>query len=46
VHVLVLEKNVIGGGTGKLEWHVLKSSFCNGICATGGIEGGIKVINP
>jgi hypothetical protein len=41
-----IDENGIGGDIGKIEWHILKLCFCNGISATCELESGIKPINP
>jgi hypothetical protein len=41
-----IDENGIGGDIGKIEWHILKLCFCNGISATCELESGIKPIHP
>jgi hypothetical protein len=40
-----IDENGIGGGIGKIEWHILKLCFYNGISATCELESGIKPIH-
>jgi hypothetical protein len=41
-----IDENGIGVGIEKIEWHILKFYFCNGISATRELESGIKPIHP
>jgi hypothetical protein len=46
VYELVFEVNGIARGIRKLEWHISKFSFCNGISSNGENCNGIYPINP